>query len=109
MSGIKGTKKELPILKNNDEPYVHLQGSHFQQSNIIITNNSNVINISIVYKLDPISSTRDTTFTIQNALFGAMELLKLLILVSISTKDMVFVLMKEIGLVLEILIMEETY
>ena len=76
MNGIKDTKKELPILKNDDETYVHLQGSHFQQSNIIITNNSNVINIYIVYKLDPISSTRDTTFTIQNALFGAMEITK---------------------------------
>ena len=76
MNGIKDTKKELPILKNNDETYVHLQGSHFQQSNIIITNNSNVINIYIVYELDPISSTRDTTFTIQNTLFGAMEITK---------------------------------
>ena len=74
MNAIKDTKKELPRLKNNDETYVYLQGSHFQQSNIMITNNSNVINIYIVYKLDPISSTRDTT--IQNALFGAMEITK---------------------------------
>ena len=29
----------------------------------------------IVYKLDPITS-RDTTFTIQNALFGAMQFTK---------------------------------
>ena len=76
MNGIKDTKKELPRLKNDDETYVHLQGSHFQQSNIIITNNSNVINIYIAYKLDPISSTRDTTFTIQDALFGAMKITK---------------------------------
>ena len=76
MNAIKDTKKELPRLKNNDETYVYLQGSHFQQRNIIITDNSNVINIYIVYKLDPISSTRDTTFTIQNVLFGAMEITK---------------------------------
>ena len=76
MNGIKDTKKELPILKNNDKTYVHLQGSHFQQNNVIITNNSNVINIYLVYKLDLISSTRDTTFTIQDALFGAMEIAK---------------------------------
>ena len=44
--------------------------------NKIITNNSNVINIYVVYKLDPISLTRDTTFTIKNALFGAMEISK---------------------------------
>ena len=38
--------------------------------------NTNVINIYIVYKLDPIASSRDTTFTIQNALFGAMQITK---------------------------------
>ena len=38
--------------------------------------NKNVINIYIVYKLDPIASIRDTTFTIQNTLFGAMEIAK---------------------------------
>ena len=37
--------------------------------------NDNVINIYIVYKLDPITS-KDTTFTIQNALFGAMKITK---------------------------------
>ena len=34
------------------------------------------INIYIVYKLDPISSTRNTDYTIQNALFGAMKITK---------------------------------
>ena len=38
--------------------------------------NNNVINIYIVYKLDPIASIRDTTFTIQNVLFGAMQITK---------------------------------
>ena len=37
--------------------------------------NNNVINIYIVYELDPIAS-RDTTFTIQNALFGTMQITK---------------------------------
>ena len=37
--------------------------------------NDNVVNIYIVYKLHPIAS-RDTTFTIQNALFGAMQITK---------------------------------
>ena len=36
----------------------------------------NIINIYIVYKLDPTVSVRDTTFTIQNALFGAMQITK---------------------------------
>ena len=76
MNGIEDTKKELPKLKTDDETYVYLQGSYFQQNNVIVTNNKNAISIYIVYKLDPISSTRDTTFTIQNALFGAMEITK---------------------------------
>ena len=30
----------------------------------------------MVYKIDPIASTRDDTFTVQNALFGAIEITK---------------------------------
>ena len=81
MKGIENTKKEMPILKNDDRMYVYLQGSHFQQNNVLTSNNdhvinTNVINIYIVYKFDPIASIRDTTFTIQNALFGAMQITK---------------------------------
>ena len=76
MKGIEATKKELPRLKDNEETYVYLQGSHFQQNNVIIPNNINVINIYVVCKLDPTASVRDTTFTIQNALFGAMQIAK---------------------------------
>ena len=81
MKGIKNTKKEMPILKNDERIYVYLQGSHFQQNNVLTSNNdyvinTNVINIYIVYKLDTIASSRDTTFTIQNALFGAMQITK---------------------------------
>ena len=61
--------------------YVYLQGSDFQQNNVLTSNNdhvinNNVINIYIVYKLDPTASTRDDTFTVQNALFGATEITK---------------------------------
>ena len=35
-----------------------------------------VKNIYIVYKLDTIKSTRNTDFTIQNALFGAIKITK---------------------------------
>ena len=80
MNGIKNTKNEAPILKNDEKMYVYLKGSHFQQNNVLTTKNDHVINgkvvnIYIVYKLDPITS-RDTTFTIQNALFGAMQITK---------------------------------
>ena len=78
MNGIEDTKTNLPLLKNDKETYVLLQGNHFQQNdNIIIPNNNkNIINIYVVYKLDPISSTRNTDYTIQNALFGVMKITK---------------------------------
>ena len=80
MNGTKDTKNETPILKNDEKMYVYLKGSHFQQNNVLTSNNDhvindNVVNIYIVSKLDPITS-RDNTFTIQNALFGAMQITK---------------------------------
>ena len=81
MNGIENTKKEMPILKNDARLYVYLQGNHFQQNNVLTSSNDhvinkNVVNIYIVYKLDPLASTRDKSFTIQNALFGAMQITK---------------------------------
>ena len=76
MKGIEDTRKELPRLKDDERTYVYLQGSYLQQNDVIIRDNYNVINIYVVYKLDPIASSRDTTFTIQNALFGAMQITK---------------------------------
>ena len=74
-------------------------GNYFEQDPITIPNN--IINIYVVYKLDLITSTRDTTFTIQNALFGAMRITKILILLKIITLGMVYVLMKVVNLVIQ--------
>ena len=62
----------LPDLKNDGRMKFYLSGNHIQQNGASIPNNGNVINIYYVYKLDLMASNRDTTFTIQNALFGAM-------------------------------------
>ena len=75
MNGIKNTKNEAPILKNDEKMYVYLKGNHVLTTNNDHVINDNVINIYIVYKLDPIATNRDTT-TIQNALFGAMQITK---------------------------------
>ena len=56
--------------------HVHLSGNHFQQNKVNIPNNGNVINIYCVYKLDPIASSRDNSFTIQDTLFRAMQITK---------------------------------
>ena len=81
LKGIENTKKEMSILKNDERMYVYLSGNHFQQNKVLTSNNdhvinTNVINIYIAYKLDTIASSRDTSFTIQNALFGAMQITK---------------------------------
>ena len=68
---VKNASEELPDIKADDDVYVYLSGNHFQQ-NITKDLNNVIINIHCVYKLDPISSSRDDTFTVQNALFGAM-------------------------------------
>ena len=72
MNSIKNTKNESPVLENDEKMYVYLKGSHFQQHNVLTTTNDhaingNVVNIYIVYKLDPITS-RDTTFTVKKYL-----------------------------------------
>ena len=76
MNAVGDSKSVLPELKNDGRMHVSLSGNHFQQNNVIIPNNNNVINIYCVYKIDPIASTRDDTFIIQNALFGSVEITK---------------------------------
>ena len=66
----------LPDIKNDGRMYVYLSGNHFQQNKVIIPNNDNVINIYCVYEIQPISSRKETTFTIQNSLFGASQITK---------------------------------
>ena len=76
MKAFANAKSILPNLKNDGRMHVHLSGNHFQQNKVIIPNNNNAINIYYVYKLDPIASSRDTSFTIQNVLFGVMQITK---------------------------------
>ena len=75
MNSVQNTKKIAPDIKNiNGQLYVSFNGNYFIQDPITIPNN--VINIYCVYQLDPISSTRNTTFTVQNALFGSIKITK---------------------------------
>ena len=64
-----------PRIKNiSGELYVSFSGNYFVQDIVNVSNN--VINIYCVYKLDPIDFSRNNKFTIQNALFGAIEITK---------------------------------
>ena len=76
MDAFGDSSGNLPILKNDGRMNVYLSGNHFQQNVAGIPNSDNVVNIYCAYKLDPIASTRDTSFTIQYALFGAMQITK---------------------------------
>ena len=76
MNAVGGTSGNSPDLKNDGRMHVYLSGNYFKQDKTRIPDNNNAINIYCVYKLDPIASSRDTTFTIQNALFGAMQITK---------------------------------
>ena len=76
MKAVVDSKGILPELKNDGRMNVYFSGNHFQQNKVIIPNNNNVINIYCVYKMDPIASTRDTSYTIQNDLFGAIQITK---------------------------------
>ena len=64
-----------PRIKNiSGELYVSFSGNYFVQNIVNISNN--VINIYCVYKLDLVDFSRNNKFTIQNALFGAIEITK---------------------------------
>ena len=76
MNAVANAKTDLPNFKNDGRMHVHFNGNHFQQNVVGIPNNGDVINIYCVYKLDPIASSRDTSFTIQDALFGAIQITK---------------------------------
>ena len=76
MNSVGDSGNDLPALKNDGRMYVFLSGNYFTQNKVIIPNNDNVINIYSVYELHPIVPSRDTTFTFQDAVFGAVEITK---------------------------------
>ena len=75
MIAVKNASGELPEIGAYNDLYVNLCGNHFKHE-VRQDSNNLKINIYCVYKLDPISSSRDNTFTVQNALFGSMQITK---------------------------------
>ena len=76
MNAIADSGGDLPGLKNDGRLHVYLSGNHFQQNKVIIPNNNNAINIYCAYQIEPIANSRLSDFTVQNALFGAMQITK---------------------------------
>ena len=75
MNVVLNSKGNHPVLIMSGLMKVNLHGNYFTQNKVLKVSGS-AINIYIVYKLSPISSTRNTDYTIQNALFGAMKITK---------------------------------
>ena len=78
MIAVKNASGDLSKLGVVDDYYVNLSGNHFQQdkANVFKIYNNISTNIYCVYKLDSISSSRDSTFTVQNDLFGSIQITK---------------------------------
>ena len=74
MNVVGNSGGEFPYLIDDGKLRVRSNGCYFIQSKALKLNNT--VNIYIVYRLNPISSTRNTDYSIQNALFGAMKITK---------------------------------
>ena len=74
MNAVENSGGEFPYLIDDGKLRVRSNGCYFIQSKALKLNNT--VNIYIVYRLNTISSTRNTDYTIQNALFGAMKITK---------------------------------
>ena len=54
----------LPPLIDNGRMGVRLEGAYFKQIRLLHPNNDNIVNIYIVYLIDPISNSRNTDFAV---------------------------------------------
>ena len=73
MDAVSVATTSLPPLIDNGRMSVRFEGAYFKQTKLIRPNNDNIINIYIVYLIDPISSSRNTDYTVQNTLFGGVK------------------------------------
>ena len=75
LNSVQNIKLIAPNIKNDGKGlHAFFSGNYFVEDIIAIP--SNVINIYCVYELDSIDFSRNNEFTIQNALFGAIEITK---------------------------------
>ena len=76
MDAVSIATTSLPPLIDNGRVSVRLEGAYFKQTKLICPNNDNIVNIYIIYLIDSISSSRNTDYTVQNALFGGVKMTK---------------------------------
>ena len=76
MDAVSIATTSLPPLIDNGRMSVRLEGAYLKQMRLLRPNNDNIVNIYIVYLIDPISNSRNTDYTVQNALFGGVKITK---------------------------------
>ena len=76
MDAVSIATTSLPSLLGNRRMRVRLEGAYFKQMRLLRPNNDNIVNIYIVYLIDPISNSRNTYYTVQNPLFGGVKITK---------------------------------
>ena len=76
MDAVSVATTSLPPLIDNGRMSVRLEGAYFKQMRLLRPNNDNIVNIYIVYLIDPISNSRNTDYAVQNALFSGVKITK---------------------------------
>ena len=76
MDAVSVATTSLPPLRDNGRMSVRIKSAYFKQMRLLRPNNDNIVNIYIVYLIDPISNSRNTDYTAQNALFGGVKITK---------------------------------
>ena len=76
MDAVSVATTSLPPLIYIGRMSVRLEGAYFKQMRLLRPNNDNMVNTYIVYLIDPISNSRNTDYTVQNALFGGVKITK---------------------------------
>ena len=76
MGAVSVATTSLPPLIDNGRMSVRLEGAYFKQMRLLRPNNDNIVNIYIVYLIDPISNSRNTDYAVQNTLFGGAKITK---------------------------------
>ena len=76
MDAVSVATTSLPPLIDHGRMSVRLEGAYFKQMRLLRPNDDNIVNIYIVYLIDPISSSKITDYTVQNALFGDVKITK---------------------------------
>ena len=76
MDAVSVATTSLPPLIDNRRMSVKLEGAYSKQMRLLRPNNDNIVNIYIVYLIDPISNSKNTDYAVQNALFGGVKITK---------------------------------